>query len=84
MPADTYIQPPVRIRDRTLRALDSRWKQEEIMEFATYPSLKNRTAFVTGGASGIGADIVRAFAVQGSQVGFVDIDAFALRERLAG
>lgn len=29
--------------------------------------------FVTGGASGIGADIVRAFAGQGSKVGFVDI-----------
>jgi NAD(P)-dependent dehydrogenase (short-subunit alcohol dehydrogenase family) len=29
--------------------------------------------FVTGGASGIGADIVRAFAGQGSRVGFVDI-----------
>jgi D-xylose 1-dehydrogenase len=29
--------------------------------------------FVTGGASGIGADIVRAFAQNGSQVAFVDI-----------
>ncbi len=29
--------------------------------------------FVTGGASGIGADIVRAFAEQGSKVGFVDL-----------
>lgn len=29
--------------------------------------------FVTGGASGIGADIVRAFASQGANVGFVDI-----------
>lgn len=29
--------------------------------------------FVTGGASGIGAEIVRAFAGQGSKVGFVDI-----------
>jgi NAD(P)-dependent dehydrogenase (short-subunit alcohol dehydrogenase family) len=29
--------------------------------------------FVTGGASGIGADIVRAFAGQGSKVAFVDI-----------
>ncbi len=29
--------------------------------------------FVTGGASGIGADIVRAFAGQGARVGFVDI-----------
>ena len=29
--------------------------------------------FVTGGATGIGADIVRAFAAQGSKVAFVDI-----------
>ncbi len=36
---------------------------------------QGRTAFITGGASGIGADMVRAFAEQGSRVGFVDIDA---------
>lgn len=45
------------------------------MSFATYPSLKNAVVFITGGASGIGAEIVRAFAAQGSKVGFVDIDA---------
>ena len=45
------------------------------MEYATYPSLKGRSVFVTGGASGIGAEIVRAFAAQGSRVGFVDRDA---------
>jgi NAD(P)-dependent dehydrogenase (short-subunit alcohol dehydrogenase family) len=45
------------------------------MEFAVYPSLKDKAIFVTGGASGIGADIVRAFAKQGSRVGFVDLDA---------
>ncbi|WP_294646212.1 SDR family NAD(P)-dependent oxidoreductase [uncultured Aureimonas sp.] len=45
------------------------------MTFAIYPSLKGRTAFITGGASGIGADMVRAFAEQGTRVGFVDIDA---------
>ncbi len=45
------------------------------MSFAIYPSLKGRTVLVTGGASGIGADVVRAFAAQGSRVGFVDIDA---------
>ena len=41
---------------------------------ATYPSLRNRTVFVTGGASGIGAEIVRGFARQGARVGFVDFD----------
>lgn len=56
------------------------------MSFAIYPSLKGRTVLVTGGASGIGADIVRAFAAQGSRVGFVDIDAergAAMAEELA-
>ncbi|MEL7151866.1 MAG: SDR family NAD(P)-dependent oxidoreductase [Pseudomonadota bacterium] len=43
------------------------------MSFAHYPSLKDRTVLVTGGASGIGADIVRAFAGQGARVGFLDI-----------
>jgi len=43
--------------------------------FARYPSLKDRTVLVTGGASGIGQEIVRAFAQQGARVGFVDIDA---------
>lgn len=45
------------------------------MSFAVYPSLKDAVVFVTGGASGIGEEIVRAFAAQGSRVGFVDLDA---------
>ncbi len=43
-------------------------------DFARYPSLKDKTVFVTGGASGIGAETVRAFAGQGARVGFVDLD----------
>lgn len=43
--------------------------------FATYPSLAERTVFVTGGASGLGEEFVRQFAAQGSRVGFIDIDA---------
>ncbi len=53
--------------------------------YATYPSLRDRTVFVTGGGSGIGAEIVEHFARQGSQVAFVDVDASAatrLVERL--
>jgi len=46
-------------------------------KFAIYPSLENKTVFVTGGASGIGAEIVKALAEQGSKVGFVDMDADA-------
>ncbi len=44
-------------------------------DIATYPSLKGKTVFVTGGASGIGASIVAGFAAQGAKVGFVDLDA---------
>lgn len=40
---------------------------------AQYPSLSGRGVFVTGGASGIGAAIVSAFADQGSRVATVDI-----------
>ena len=43
------------------------------MAFANYPSLEGRVVFVTGGASGIGADMVRAFAYNGARVAFVDI-----------
>ena len=43
------------------------------MTFARYPSLKDRPVLVTGGATGIGADIVTAFAGQGARVGFLDI-----------
>lgn len=43
-------------------------------DFATYPSLRGRTVMMTGGASGIGARIVAAFAAQGAKVGFLDID----------
>ena len=43
-------------------------------KFATYPSLAGQTVFITGGASGIGAEIVAAFAAQGSRVGFLDLD----------
>ncbi len=46
--------------------------------FATYPSLTGRVVFITGGASGIGADMVRAFDGQGAKVAFIDIqDAVA-------
>jgi NAD(P)-dependent dehydrogenase (short-subunit alcohol dehydrogenase family) len=43
------------------------------LSFAQYPSLKHAVVFITGGAAGIGRDMVRAFAEQGAHVGFVDI-----------
>ncbi|MDH3452255.1 MAG: SDR family oxidoreductase [Gammaproteobacteria bacterium] len=45
------------------------------MSFNLYPSLAERVVFVTGGASGIGEQIVRGFVAQGARVGFVDLDA---------
>lgn len=48
--------------------------------FATFPSLKDAPVVISGGASGIGEGIVRAFAAQGSKVGFVDIAVEAGRK----
>ncbi len=50
---------------------------EQVTQFANYPSLADKAVIITGGASGIGADIVRAFAGQGARVGFLDLDADA-------
>ena len=52
------------------------------MTFATYPSLAGRNVFVSGGATGIGADIVRAFARNAARVAFVDVQR-AEGERIA-
>jgi len=46
-------------------------------DFATYPSLAGRRVFITGGATGIGAALVTAFAAQGAVVGHVDLAADA-------
>lgn len=51
---------------------------------AQYPDLKDKTVFITGGATGIGAALVEAFAGQGAQVYFVDLleaEGHALGER---
>jgi NAD(P)-dependent dehydrogenase (short-subunit alcohol dehydrogenase family) len=52
---------------------------DERVEFAgvDFHSLRGRAVLVTGGASGIGADLVRAFAAQGCKVGFLDHNADA-------
>lgn len=42
-------------------------------DFATYPSLRGRKIFITGGATGIGAAMVEAFAAQGARVGHLDL-----------
>lgn len=45
----------------------------EIENGAIYPSLKDRSVFITGGGSGIGESLVEHFCAQGSRVAFVDI-----------
>ncbi len=42
-----------------------------------FHSLRGQSVIITGGASGIGADMVRAFAGQGCTVGFLDRDEAA-------
>ena len=53
---------------------------------ARYPSLEGRSVLITGGATGIGASLVEAFAAQGARVAFIDIDTGAgetLADRLS-
>ncbi|MGG5888379.1 SDR family NAD(P)-dependent oxidoreductase [Falsiroseomonas sp. HC035] len=42
--------------------------------FATYPSLAGKVVLITGGASGIGAELVAQFAAQKSRVAFLDFN----------
>jgi NAD(P)-dependent dehydrogenase (short-subunit alcohol dehydrogenase family) len=51
---------------------------------ASYPDLAGRSVFISGGGSGIGAQIVRRFCEQGSKVAFVDIDAACSQELATG
>jgi len=51
-------------------------------QYARYPSLEDRTVFVTGGADGIGSALVEQFARQGSRVGFADINVQKARATL--
>ena len=50
--------------------------------FAIYPSLKNMSVIITGGASGIGESITRAMIKQGAKVGFLDFDEEAATKLL--
>jgi NAD(P)-dependent dehydrogenase (short-subunit alcohol dehydrogenase family) len=53
------------------------------MSFATYPSLAERVVLITGGASGIGAEMVGQFAQNGARVAFLDIQDEAARALVA-
>lgn len=47
------------------------------MAFTKYESLRDRVVLITGGASGIGEEFVKAFAGNGARVGFFDLNADA-------
>ena len=47
------------------------------MTQTVYPGLAGRVVLITGGASGIGAAFVRAFAAQQARVAFLDVDTDA-------
>ena len=49
----------------------------------SYPSLCGKHIFITGGATGIGAALVEAFAHQGARVSFIDINQTAGESLLA-
>ena len=52
-----------------------------LVEYAgvTCNSLRANSVIVTGGATGIGSDIVRGFAGQGCRVGFLNCEAAACK-----
>src|SRR2546425_12266282 len=50
---------------------------------SSYAGLADKTIFITGGGSGIGAAFTRAFAAQGARVGLVDIAEEASRALIA-
>jgi NAD(P)-dependent dehydrogenase (short-subunit alcohol dehydrogenase family) len=50
---------------------------------ARYPSLRGKVVLVTGGASGIGACLVRRFAEQGARTALIDRDAQAAEALIA-
>ena len=53
------------------------------MAAARYPDLDGRSVLVTGGGSGIGAQIVRRVCGQGSKVAFLDVDRTASEQLVA-
>ena len=64
---------PARTPFRSFR-LRPRFRCPTIKPFNT-GLLQNRSVVITGGASGIGEEMVKAFVAQGARVSFIDIDA---------
>lgn len=53
-----------------------------LQNYASYPSLVDRTVFITGGADGIGSAAVEHFCRQGSRVAFADLNEAKAAETL--
>jgi NAD(P)-dependent dehydrogenase (short-subunit alcohol dehydrogenase family) len=53
---------------------------QQAFVYATYPDLAGKTVVITGGGSGIGAELSTAFAGQGARVYFLDIAEEASRK----
>lgn len=51
--------------------------------FASYPSLMDRTVLISGGTTGIGADIVAQFVAQGAKVSFLGRNSDAAKKLIA-
>jgi D-xylose 1-dehydrogenase len=49
------------------------------MNYTTYRSLEDKVVLISGGASGIGEEFVRAFAANGAKVAFLDLQEDAAR-----
>ena len=60
--------------------VDRRDSTDALTGAASYPSLRGKSVFITGGGSGIGGCLTEAFARQGSLVAFVDIAEAPSRE----
>lgn len=54
--------------------------KQQAFVYATYPDLRDKRVVITGGGSGIGAELTAAFAGQGARVIFLDIAEQASRE----
>lgn len=54
-----------------------------VQNYASYPSLVDRTVFITGGADGIGSAAVEHFSRQGSRVAFADLNDAKATETIA-
>jgi D-xylose 1-dehydrogenase len=74
------LLPDVEAAKKTLGEIE---KMTVSNQYARYPSLRDRTVLITGGASGIGAAMVEEFAQQGSKVAFLDV-ATGQAEELIG